>query len=73
MADWDLTNLMLRRLDLHAAGANWQRSGKGRPPEPIPLPDAAGRGSSPAPSKPSGDELARRLRNLGLIPPGETD
>lgn len=74
MADWDLTNLLLRRIDLLLSGANWQRAGgKGRKPQPIELPDGKGRGSAPARSKPSGDDIARRLRNLGLIPTSTTE
>jgi len=64
MADWDLTALLLRQIDLRLAGANWQRGGgKGQRPEPIPLPED-GRGQAAA----SGRDVAVRLRNLGLIP-----
>lgn len=74
MADWDLTNLQLRRIDLLLAGANWQRSGgKGQKPKPIDLPDGKGRGSRPAASKPPGDDIAARLKNLGLIPAGTSE
>ncbi|MFC3736512.1 hypothetical protein [Paractinoplanes deccanensis] len=65
-----MQSLLLRRIDLHLAGANWQRSGgKGQRPKPVELPDKA-RTGKPAPSKASGDEIAQRLRNLGLIPAG---
>jgi hypothetical protein len=71
MAEWDLHALLLRRLDILLAGANWQRGGgKGKRPKPIDLPDARSRGDRPAPSKPAGEDMAQRLRNLGLIPPG---
>jgi hypothetical protein len=74
MADWDLQALLLRRIDLLLAGANWQRAGgKGQKPKPIDLPDGKGRGSKPAPAKPSGDDIAARLKNLGLIPAGTTE
>lgn len=74
MADWDLHALLLRRLDLLLAGANWQRGGgKGSRPKPIDLPDSKGRGNRPATSKPSGDNIAQRLRNLGLIPASASD
>jgi hypothetical protein len=70
MADWGLQELLLRRLDLHLAGANWQRGGgkSSSRPQPIELPDGKGRGSRPASSGSSGEETARRLRNLGMIP-----
>lgn len=65
MADWSVEALLLRQIDLRLAGANWQRAGgKGRRPEPIPLPD---RKQKP---KVDGAELARRLANLGQIPVG---
>lgn len=75
MADWDLHALLMRRMELHLAGANWQRGGgkSGSRPKPIPLPDDKGRGGQPAASKPSGPEIARRLKNLGLIPAGPND
>lgn len=74
MADWDLTNLLLRRMDAHLAGANYQRSGgKGQKPRPIDLPDSKGRGGNPAAAKPSGAEMAQRLRNMGMIPPGASE
>ena len=63
--------MLLRRIDLHLAGANWQRGGgKGSRPKPIELPDGKGRGGKPATPKPSGPAIAQRLRNLGLIPAG---
>lgn len=65
MADWDMTALLLRQIDLRLAGANWQRSGgKGQKPKPIELPDRK------KPRKVDGADVAQRLRNLGLIPPG---
>ncbi len=74
MAAWDdLSPLLLRQILLVLHGANWQRGGgKGQRPQPIPLPDGKGRGDRPAPAKASGDEIAQRLRNLGLIPAGPT-
>lgn len=74
MADWDLHALLLRRLDLLLSGANWQRAGgKGKKPKAIELPDGKGRGGRSAQSRPSGEDLARRMRNLGLIPPGASE
>lgn len=72
MAAWDMNALLLRQIDLRLAGANWQRGGgKGQKPKPIELPDGPGRGDAPARTVrgPAGD-LATRMRNLGLIPPG---
>jgi hypothetical protein len=64
MADWTLEALLLRRLDLHLAGANWQRGGgKGSRPKPVQLPNTRA-GST----KFAGSDVAQRLRNLGLIP-----
>ena len=74
MAGWDLHALLLRHQALLLAGANWQRSGgKGQKPKPIPLPDGRGRGDRPAVAKPSGEDVAQRLRNLGMIPAGASD
>lgn len=71
MADWDLQALLLRGIDFKLAGANWQRSGGKSPkPQPIPLPDAKGRGSPPTAGKPVGADAAQKLKNLGLLPPG---
>jgi hypothetical protein len=71
MADWGLTPLLLRQLDLRLAGANWQRGGgKGQRPKPIPLPDSKGRGDQPAGARSSGEETARKLAALGMLPPG---
>lgn len=67
--DVSLDTYLLRRIELRLAGANWQRGGgKGKRPEPVPLP------GDPAKAKPkttqfSADDVAQRLRNLGLIPP----
>lgn len=67
MADWTLEALLLRRIELDVAGANWQRSGgKGQRPKPIELPD-----SKRKPGKHSGADIAQRLRNLGLVPAGD--
>jgi hypothetical protein len=69
MADWDLHALLLRLIDLDIRGLQWQNGGgKGSKPRPIELPDGKGRGSRPASSGSSGEETARRLRNLGMIP-----
>lgn len=69
MADWSLEALLLRRLDLHLQGANWQRGGgKGPKPKPLDLPDR----KKKRPAKTVGADVAQRLRNLGLIPPGDT-
>lgn len=64
-ADWDLTALLLRRIDLHLAGANWQRgNGKGAKPKPIALPED----KRPGRQK---DPLAlQKLRALGLMNDG---
>jgi hypothetical protein len=71
MAAWDdLTPLLLRQVLLTLQGANWQRAGgKGSKPKPIPLPDTNGRGSAPK-TRQSGEETARKLMDMGLIPPG---
>jgi hypothetical protein len=68
MGEWGVSEYLLRRIDLHLAGANWQRSGgKGQKPKPLELP------KQKAPrQKPVGADIAQRLRNLGLIPPGDT-
>jgi hypothetical protein len=74
MASWDLNALLLRQIDLRLAGANWQRGGgKGQRPKPIPLPDGKGRGDRPTSGKSSGDEIAARLRRMGMIPPGASE
>jgi len=73
MADWDLHAFLLRRLDVLLQGANWQRAGgKGSKPKPVDLPDGKGRGSKPARTKASGEDIARRLHSMGLIPAGPT-
>lgn len=70
MADWGLTELLLRRIDLGIQGGNWQRGGgKGQKPKPVELPQQ----HRTRPAKPAGDDIARRLANLGLIPAGTTD
>jgi hypothetical protein len=64
MADWTLEALLLRRIELDVAGANWQRSGgKGQRPKPVELPDGKRK-----PAKASGADIARRLQGLGQIP-----
>lgn len=70
MADWDLQALLLRRLDLHLAGANWQRGGgkSQSRPKAIPLPDDKGRSSAPAGGRPPAVDVMRRLQALGMIP-----
>lgn len=74
MAPWGLPELLLRRIDLTLQGANWQRSGgKGSKPKAIELPDHKGRGNKPAAVKPSGGDIAARLKNLGLIPAGTSE
>lgn len=66
-----MQELLLRQVLHTLQGANWQRSGgKGSKPKPIELPDK--RRKAPA-SKPVGADVAQRLRNLGLIPPGTPD
>jgi hypothetical protein len=66
-AAWDLQALLLRRIDLHLSGANWQRGGgKGAKPKPVPLPDEQTKQGNGRP-KPSGAEGMRRLQNLGLL------
>jgi len=69
--DWDLTAQLLRLIELDLRGLQWQNAGgKGQRPKPIPLPDERGRGDKPT-GRASGEELARRLRSMGLIPPGD--
>lgn len=69
MAAWTPEALLLRRIDLHLAGANWQRAGgKGQRPKPIDLPsERHGR-----PQHAAGPDIGQRLRNLGLIPSSAT-
>jgi hypothetical protein len=63
--DWSVTDYLLARVAHLLAGANWQRSGgKGPKPKPVKLPDA----KSARDRKAAGEDTARRLRNLGLIP-----
>lgn len=74
MAEWDLTAQLLRQVDLDLRGIQWQNSGgKGSKPKPIPLPEGKGRSGRPANAKPSGADIAQRLRNLGMIPAGASD
>ncbi|MFF0378748.1 hypothetical protein [Actinoplanes missouriensis] len=69
MGAWGVTEFLLRRIDHQLAGANWQRSGgKGAKPKPVELPQQQ---RTPK-QKPVGADVAQRLRNLGLIPPGDT-
>ncbi|WP_431728575.1 hypothetical protein [Verrucosispora sp. TAA-831] len=69
-ADLAVSDYLLRRIELRLAGANWQRGGgKGKRPEPVPLPGEQPKGAS-RPQPVDGDDVAQRLRNLGLIPPG---
>ncbi len=71
MAAWGVTELLLRRIDHQLAAGNWQRGGgKGQKPKPLDLPDR--KRSAPS-AKPVGADIAQRLRNLGLIPPGSSD
>jgi hypothetical protein len=51
---------------LHAVNAgNWQRGGgKGRRPKPIEIPDGMAKKSTAQ----RGEDIAQRMRNLGLIP-----
>ena len=64
-AEWDLTAILLRNVLHSLNGANWQRAGgKGSRPKPIDIPD----GKQRKPAAQRGDEIARRLRNLNLIP-----
>jgi hypothetical protein len=72
MADWGVSELLLRQVLLAVQGGNWQRGGgKGQKPKPVELPDGKGRGGQPAKAKPSGADIAQRLKNLGLIPSAE--
>jgi hypothetical protein len=66
IVDFTVTDMLLRQTNLHLAGANWQRSGgKGSKPKPLELPK-----KHVPRARPAGDDVAQRLRNLGLIPPG---
>jgi hypothetical protein len=70
MAAWGVSEMLLRQIDLRLAGANWQRSGgKGTKPKPVDLPDKKRRLPS---SKAASADVAQRLMNLGLIPPGSS-
>ncbi|MEU3452185.1 hypothetical protein ABZ671_00880 [Micromonospora sp. NPDC006766] len=71
-ADWDLNAVLLARIDYRLAGANWQRSGgKGGKPKPLEIPGARRTRQQAAKPAQSGEDIAQRLRNLGLIPPGD--
>lgn len=62
--------LLLRQIEHDLRGLQWQNSGgKGSRPKPIPLPSEKTRGDRPK-TQTTGEDIARRLRNLGLIPPG---
>lgn len=64
--DWDVNSHLLARIAHILAGANWQRAGgKGQKPRPIKPPDAKQSRKSRAER---GQDTARRLRNLGLLP-----
>jgi hypothetical protein len=66
LADWDMTALLLRHLDLGIRGLQWQNSGgKGSKPKAIELP-----GAKQAKPKTDGAEIARRLMSMGMIPAG---
>ncbi|GGN39438.1 hypothetical protein FHR83_006718 [Actinoplanes campanulatus] len=66
MAEWGVNEFLLRQIDLRLAGANWQRGGgKGQKPKPVELPK-----QKVPRTKPAGPDVAQRLMNLGLIPPG---
>ncbi len=68
MTDWGVNEFLLRQILFALHGANWQRGGgKGQKPKPLDLPDR--KRSAPS-AKPVGADIAQRLRNLGLIPPG---
>jgi len=67
-ADVSIDTYLLRRVELRAAQLVWQNGGgKGKRPEPVPLP-----GEKPSKSAKtqqfSGGDVAQRLRNLRLIP-----
>lgn len=67
-ADVSLDTYLLRRIEMRLAGANWQRGGgKGKRPEPVPLPGEKPAKSAKQQTFGAGD-VADRLRNLGLIP-----
>lgn len=74
MAEWGTQEFLLRNIEFHLAGANWQRGGgkKLTRPKLIPLPDGKGRGGQPSSTRVGGD-LEKRLRSAGLIPPGSSD
>jgi hypothetical protein len=71
IVDWSVDALLLRQVLFAVQGANWQRSGgKGPKPKPVDLPGQKRR--TPA-AKQVGADIAQRLRNLGLIPPGTSE
>jgi hypothetical protein len=64
--DWNLDAILLRNILFTLQGANWQRGGgkPGSKPKPIEIPD----GSPKKSPQQRGEDIARRMRNLGLIP-----
>jgi hypothetical protein len=73
MASWDLTALLLRRIEHDLRGLQWQNSGgKGQRPKPIDLPDDPHQPNpAPQPGSSAGAGVAQRLRNLGLLAAGD--
>jgi hypothetical protein len=72
MAQWGVSELLLRNIEFGIRGLQWQNAGKGQKPKPIPLPEEKIRTSQPAPSS-SAPDVVQRLRNLGMIPAGAAD
>jgi hypothetical protein len=67
MADWDVTAMLLRLIELDLRGLQWQNSGgKGQKPKPIPLPDSKGPDDQPAPFKRHGGDVIDRLLALEI-------
>ncbi|MEU8334794.1 hypothetical protein [Micromonospora tulbaghiae] len=70
-AELSLDTYLLRRVELRMAQVVWQNGGgKGKRPEPVTLPGEKPRGQQRSQAV-SGDDVAQRLRNLGLIPAGD--